>query len=342
MAAITHYPRNRHASAYLLGAALVVLVALTLLFPGLTPWSPAAAGTPGGTPSGVCNVHYYALDAGKESTNAFGPPVATREEAAIKAELQERRLCGADLLGDPSLTAAHYAAWSTAGLTKEKIDFAGIDAFAARLVADYPLWESTVAEMTTLESASAFSLEAIPAGSPSLYMVPNGTGGVTTHQGNTVGNGTAIVFTNGSTVVKLRLDCGFQNVRESFPGVPSMPPGSPEAPKPPTTPSCPPGTTGTPPNCLEAKIPSQDPAPRGNAPVGGGTNADPGPGVYVPPAQMVQPPAAPRVNPAPPAPAPAVVVPVPDPAPAPAPEPAAPAPAAPATGTSCAPGITSC
>jgi hypothetical protein len=69
---------------------------------------------------------------------------------------------------------------------------------------------------------------------------------------------------------------------------------------PPTTP--PPGckTNCTPPS-LEQKDPSQDPAQKGNAGNGAGKNTDSGPGAYVPPNQMAQPPAAPRVNPAPPA-----------------------------------------
>lgn len=103
--------------------------------------------------------------------------------------------------------------------------------------------------------------------------------------------------------------------------------------------------TPTPPRTLTPKNPAQDPFPRGNAPVGGGRNLDPGPGVYIPPSTIVHPPTTARVNPAPPVAATVTVPPVgstPDPAPAPAPEPSAPAPSAPATGTSCAPGITVC
>lgn len=219
--------------ALLIGGAFTIVLLLTLLFPGMTPWSPAVANTdPGGNIPGICSTHYYALDAGKESTNAFGPPITARDEATIKAQLNERRLCGSDLTGDPTLTAAHYAAWSVAGLTAQKVDYAGIDAFSAKLVADYPMWVSVVSEMTALESASAFSVKTVPAGSASLYMVPNGAGGVTTHQGVTSKPGTAVVFTHGSTVVELRLDCGFQNIRETFPGVPMVPPGSPETPPP--------------------------------------------------------------------------------------------------------------
>lgn len=96
--------------------------------------------------------------------------------------------------------------------------------------------------------------------------------------------------------------------------------------------SFPPGKTE-----LQPKDASQDPAARGNAPIGGGRNRDPGPGQYIPPSGMVQPPATPRVNP----PAPVIAPPTgskPDPTPAPAPEPQAPTPDAPAIGYSPAPG----
>lgn len=142
------------------------------------------------------------------------------------------------------------------------------------------------------------------------------------------GNRKAIKVTlaNGS-VVWILVRCG--NVVYSTP-----PPGVPTTTPPTTTPPTTPPT-------LEKKVPSQDPAAQGNAPVGGGKNIDPGPGVYVPPAQMSQPPAAPRVNPAPPV---VVKAPpigsVPDPVQPPPPQTAAPAPAAPATGCAAAPGTT--
>jgi hypothetical protein len=148
------------------------------------------------------------------------------------------------------------------------------------------------------------------------------------------GNRKAIKVTlpNG-TVVWIMIRCG--NVVYSTPP-PGVPTTTPPTTKPPTKPPTSPPTT-------KQKVPSQDPAAQGNAPVGGGKNIDPGPGVYVPPAQMSQPPAVTRVNPAPP---PVVQAPpvnsVPDPVPAPAPQPAAPKPAAPATGCAPAPGMTTC
>lgn len=130
------------------------------------------------------------------------------------------------------------------------------------------------------------------------------------------------------------------------PSEPNKPtePGKPTPPKPPTT-----TTPPTPPTTLEPKDPSKDPVNNGNANTGGGKNQDPGPGTYVPPNQMEQPPATPRPNP--PKPAPTVPAPAPsnpkptptkDPAPAPSPEVSAPTPDAPAQGCSPAPGMSSC
>jgi hypothetical protein len=94
-----------------------------------------------------------------------------------------------------------------------------------------------------------------------------------------------------------------------------------------------------------------DPAARGNAPVGGGKNADPGPGTYVPPYKMEQPPTSSRVNPKPPTSssksssststqaASTAPTPTPDPTPAPKPESAAPTPSSPASGHAVVPGI---
>lgn len=107
----------------------------------------------------------------------------------------------------------------------------------------------------------------------------------------------------------------------------TQPPG-----KPPVT--QPPGTTQPPPPPPPApKAPQQDPYPRGNAPIGGGPNANPGPGVQQP---YMPPPAAPYTPPPPP---PPVVVPPAQGGPAPIetprytppPETGAPAPSAPET-----------
>lgn len=106
----------------------------------------------------------------------------------------------------------------------------------------------------------------------------------------------------------------------------------PTPPTPTPTPTKPPAPTPTPTPkptpSLAPKDPSKDPAPQGNAPEGGGLNEDPGPGEYIAPSDMVQPPAETRVDPpkptyvglapeASPTPAPSVGV---SPTPSPAPE----------------------
>lgn len=105
---------------------------------------------------------------------------------------------------------------------------------------------------------------------------------------------------------------GFIRVGCINPGDGFLPPPPPPPTTPPTNPPPPPPPTN------EPKDPSEDPYPRGNAPVGGGPNADPGPGTYIPPQQMQQPPSQPRVDPPPPAPQPAPAPPTVTPSPAPA------------------------
>lgn len=101
-----------------------------------------------------------------------------------------------------------------------------------------------------------------------------------------------------------------------------------------------PSTPSTPPTSLQSKNPSLDPAAKGNAPTGGGTNVDSGPGTYIAPENMEQPAATTYVAPA--APAPTTTVPsgsTPDTTPAPAAESQAPTPDAPATGEVAVPGF---
>jgi len=219
-----------------------------MVIPGVTSWSPPTkAAAAAADDSQTCTIHHYALDSGKESPLAFGPPVevsspvTTADEPAIMAQLHATRACdvaAGHLTGDPSILAAHYASWSEAGqaahlkLTTYTVNYSDIDAFAASLAADYPKWQAAEKELEKLENGSSFSLAPVPAGTWTLYMVPDGHGGVTTHQGYTIGNGTNVVFTHGTVTVRYRLDCRFQpNVpgTSGF-GVPNVPPGTPEFP----------------------------------------------------------------------------------------------------------------
>lgn len=129
------------------------------------------------------------------------------------------------------------------------------------------------------------------------------------------------------------------------PGVPT----SPKVPQPPVVenPVCPSGTTGTPPKCIEIKIPVNDPAPRKNAGNGDGNNT--GLGDFTSVTDTEQPPADSYVAPVAPAPAPTPVGTEPAPQPNPGttrpiatPEPAAPAPSEALSDCVPAPGKTSC
>lgn len=247
---------RRAALLALLSALAFGLLLVAMLLPGVTPWSPPTkAAAEAAVKAQTCTVHLYALDSGKESPYAFGPPVAARSEAGIKAELHKTRTCDpstGQLTGDPVITASHYAEWSEVGrkhglqLTSQDVNYGDIDAFAASLVANQPKWQAVEKELEQLENSWRFGTETVPAGVWTLYMVPDGHGGVTTHQGFTIGVGTNVVFTHGDMAIRYRLDCRFQpNVPGAGFGISNVPPGHPE------TPVCPPGTMGTPPaNCV--------------------------------------------------------------------------------------------
>lgn len=145
-----------------------------------------------------------------------------------------------------------------------------------------------------------------------------------------------IVLSDGRTIWVMAR-CG--NIVTESP-IPDIPKGGTDNPPKPTCEEQ--NMDGTWPVCKDRA--TRDPYVNGNAPVGGGVNADPGPGEYIAPEQMEQPPAAPYVPPPPPAPVPPAPapapepgepepapVPTPDPAPAPAPQPSAPPPTAPET-----------
>lgn len=171
--------------------------------------------------------------------------------------------------------------------------------------------------------------------------ISNGVYGVASEQG-VRGDRKAIKVTlKDGTVVYIMVRCG----NPVYPGKPSLP----EVPtdNPPVctwNPALPPDS----PDCVEPKNVTEGAYVRGNAQTGGGPKAEPGPGVYIPPAEMEQPPATPHVDPATPtpvlpAPAPSSSsTPVPAKDPAPAPEPSALAPSAAPTGCIIPQGKTSC
>jgi hypothetical protein len=279
--------------------------------------------------AGTCDISYYALDPNdptksnpdKEVPYAVGTPVTQRDEAGIKAELEERRECGSNDTFDPELTSTHYADWSASGLTKIEVAYSEIDAFTAKIAADPELYAQVVTELETLENASAFSVEDVPAGLWSVYVVPNGNGGLTTHVGRTSNPGQVAAFAHPSgAVIKYRLNCGFQILHET------PPPGLPECVGNDCEPECPPDKPYGPyPLCKDS--PDNDPEAQDNNLPGGG-------GLAPPVDEDASDPDVPKPGPVyTPAPTPTPTA-TPDPAPAPSPEATQP----PAVGCAPAPG----
>jgi len=156
------------------------------------------------------------------------------------------------------------------------------------------------------------------------------------------GNRKAIMVTlKNGTVIWIMFRCG-NNVFPSKPHIPTPPkphtttttvrPTTTTTTVGPTTTTTTVGPTTTT-TTVGPKDPSQDPGPQDNAPDGGGPNKDSGPGEYIPPDQMEQPPAQPRVNPPPPTATTTTSLPTP------APEPSAPTPEEPADSYTPPPGM---
>lgn len=198
-----------------------VFVALSLVAALLVGYISFSNDNPGMGSSTLvdCKPYHYALDdetqlvnnPNKEVPFAAGTPVTQRDEKGIKSELQERRSCGADGKADFTLLAHHYAEWSYQGfITDNPISFTDVDAFAAQMVADGDLYRAALKTVEEFENTSVFSVETVGAGLWSLYVVPDGNGGVITHQGSTSHNGTAAAFTRDGKTIMYRLECGFQ------------------------------------------------------------------------------------------------------------------------------------
>lgn len=179
--------------------------------------------------------------------------------------------------------------------------------------------------------------------------VNDGQYGVANDQG-IYGDRKAIMVTlKDGSVAYIMVRCGNPVFPSPPPGIPDVPTDNPPPPEnpPENPPVCPPDMPhGTPPLCKDS--PSRDPYSQGNAPTGGGPNADRGPGLYIPPNEMEKPGSQPRPNPPAPKPAPGSgngggSKPKPEPTfDHPDPEPAAPKPSDPETGCTPIPGVESC
>lgn len=235
--------------------------------------------------------HFFALDPGKETPNAFGPGVIQTKIDEQIEELHSRRC------QDPALTASHEAAW---GL----IDKTQINDEARRLAVDPAAWTTVIGTMEELEAASVTSITFVPARTATLYMVVDEAGWPIVREGYTVYDGLALTFTHpDGRAVELKLPCGFQPVWHGPPPPPCegeciiIPPPPPPPCEgecivipPPPPPTCPPETPyGEWPVCKDGpeSLPRTppgggDPAPVQPDPVGSPTGGEPAV-VYVPP-----------------------------------------------------------
>lgn len=352
--------KNLHrwlSGAFISGGAIVVgimVLVLATLFANMgqsdtTAAKPKPAATAAVVPAIAANCDKkFVQVAGNNASNRVDADFAVKYAKATAATHNMSKAQRTVLLENSANNGQRLAIWSNAfGLYDNPNNWKPLvrgNCLSAEGQALYYRFEGTLSAKGTTLSETQASAGALNSG------INRGTYGVASTPGLS-GNRKAVKVTlSDGSFVMILVRCG--NVvfpsKPNLPAVPTdnRPPVTPK-PTPKSTPMptpvkvCPPNQPfGTWPVCKDA--PSNDPAPRGNAPVGGGTNVDPGPGTYVPPASMTRPPAAPRVNPPPPVATTPPVGSTPDPAPAPAPEPSAPVPADPATGTSCAPGIPAC
>lgn len=281
----------------------------------------------------LTEIHWYARDTSKESPEAFGTSMGdnpcdisiNRVERAYRDPFYVLQKANEIKAVDPSFDFTAYTPDQQATRVTElqNAPFAEREALADKVLG----WYSDPSRVLKIEQKNeAYASAGASTGS-----------GVVTSAASQADKASTVVTTadrkTGATLKQDRENCGDQPYKPTPPPPPSTTT---------QTPTCTSTQTGTWPNCLEKKHPTLDPARRGNAPAGGGTNIDPGPGTYVAPSEMVHPPSSPYVAPA----APAVTTPpvgsTPDPAPAPPPQVSAPPASAPATGCAPAPGMTTC
>lgn len=346
--------RHWLSGAIISGGAIVVgimILVLATLFATMgqsdataTKQTPTATATVAPAIATACDKKFVQV-AGNNASNRVDADFAVKYAKATAATHNMSKAQRTVLLENSANNGQRLAIWSNAfGLYANPNNWRPLvrgNCLSAEGQALYYRFEGTLSAKGTTLSETQASAGALNSG------INRGTYGVASTPGLS-GNRKAVKVTlSDGSFVMILVRCG--NVvfpsKPNLPAVPTDQPPTHRVPPPvhrvPPPRVCPPNQPhGTWPVCKDS--PSADPAPRGNAPVGGGTNVDPGPGTYIPPSQMEQPPAAPRVNPPPPVATTPPVGSTPDPAPAPAPEPSAPVPSDPATGTSCAPGIPVC
>jgi hypothetical protein len=365
MDTIAVHKKSKSAKALIVLAILLVLVLLFAVLDGLNingkdsgaansmQIATTATATPSPSPSATadkCEPEFTQAALDRKGSPKVDPEFASKVDAAVQSGDDDAyRKVILDVSGKNGQLLAVYA--HQMGLFEKPSEW-------PTLVADNCLSEKGKRLYDMLDggyhiNGMSFKQGEAPENGTNSGVNGDGAYGVDANQGVT-GDRKAIEITlpDGSkTWIMFR--CGNPVFLGKPAGLPTVPTDNPAPPTPetPVTPGTPntPNTPYTPPTYVQPKNPSQGSGARGNAPTGSGNNANPGPGKYVPPTKIEQPPAAPYVPPAapkpvPPKPSPAqpAPVPTPDPAPAPAPEPAAPVPSAPETGCIPIPGVEVC
>lgn len=336
------WPRGAFISGGLIVLGVATLVLVTLFTTAgqtdvsATKPTPAATATVAPVIAANCDKKFVQV-AGNNASNRVDADFAVKYAKATAATHNMAKAQRTVLLENSANNAQRLAIWSNAfGLYANPNNWRPLvsgKCLSAEGQALYYRFEGTLSAKGTTLSETQASAGALNSG------INRGTYGVASTPGLS-GNRKAVKVTlSDGSFVMILVRCG-NVVFLSKPNLPAVPTDN----RPPVTPKkvCPPNQPfGTWPVCKDA--PSNDPAAKGNAPVGGGTNLDPGPGTYVPPSLMVQPPATPYVAPPPPVATTPPVGSTPDPAPAPAPQPSAPPPTqAEDGGCSPAPGETTC
>lgn len=250
-----------HHRAKWIAVLIALIAALGLWFMNETNYGVNLFGGNANAASTGCatnNVHYYAKDV--ESSHFFGPAVTQTTVADQKTELHNRRSC------DPALTVAHAYGENVDGYGSLTAD--QLTAKANQLAADKTAWAKLITDLDTNE-AKATATDATMSGSyQTLYMVTQSSGApLIRHWSTDRPTFPVLRFTwpNGS-VFNMKLTCGFQNVAQTFPGIPPLQPQPKPSPSQPPVKYCTEVHIPVPPNGLCPKNPKKDPQSQGNVP----------------------------------------------------------------------------
>lgn len=197
----------RKAVGVMIGAAtglvlLLLLVMIVVLFGG-NPFAPKICLDDQGQPVAP---HSFTLDV---EGGKFGPTMPMEQQPFIDEMMS--RVCQ-----DKALLAA-------VNVSKEGVGaVAQINQAQAQFAVSRAEWNEAATEFKRFMEESTFSIEDVPAGTPTLYMVVHPNGEIEVRRGSTVDAGHVAVFTHpDGRVLKLRIECGAQ---PTFDVPPDLPP----------------------------------------------------------------------------------------------------------------------